>query len=92
MLPGVCARRLWLRVAVTSMALGVGLYLIPLGMIAQPQIIALAENPGAAILAFAMIGAGLAAISFGLIGRAPALLRLGLSVGGAVLIFGPALF
>ncbi|SDJ31591.1 TRAP transporter permease [Lutimaribacter saemankumensis] len=82
----------WLRVAVTSMALGVGLYLIPLGMIAQPQIIALAENPGAAILAFAMIGAGLAAISFGLIGRAPALLRLGLSVGGAVLIFGPALF
>ena len=82
----------WLRVAVTSMALGVGLYLIPLGMIAQPQIIALAENPGAAILAFATIGAGLAAISFGLIGRAPALLRLGLSVGGAALIFGPALF
>lgn len=81
----------WLRVAGTAMALGVGLYLIPLGMIAQPQIIALADAPGAALLAFGLIGAGLAAISFGLIGRAAAPLRLALVAGGAVLIFGPAL-
>jgi len=72
----------WLRVAMTSMALGVGLYLIPLGMIAQPAVIRMSEEPGAALLAFGLIGAGLAAISFGLIGRAGAGLRLGLAVGG----------
>ncbi|MFD1508570.1 TRAP transporter permease [Lacimonas salitolerans] len=82
----------WLRVAMTSMALGVGLYLIPLGMIAQPAVIRMSEEPGAALLAFGLIGAGLAAISFGLIGRAGAGLRLGLAVGGMALIFGPALW
>lgn len=81
----------WLRAAVTSMALGVGLYLIPLGMIAQPEIIAPAEAPVAAVAAFLLIGAGLAAISFGLIGRPSGLLRLALVAGGLSLIFHPAL-
>ncbi|MBM3606452.1 MAG: TRAP transporter permease DctM/Q, partial [Alphaproteobacteria bacterium] len=35
----------WLRVALTAMALGVGLYLIPLGMIARPDLIRLAKPP-----------------------------------------------
>lgn len=82
----------WLRVAMTSMALGVGLYLIPLGMIAQPAVIRISDDPAAALLAFGMIGAGLAAISFGLIGRAGAALRLGLAAGGVVLILGPAMW
>ena len=81
----------WLRVALTAMALGVGLYLVPLSMIAQPAIIRLAEAPVPALGAFAMIGAGLAAISFGLIGRAAAPLRAALAVAGAALILGPAL-
>ena len=40
----------WLRVAIIAMALGVGLYLIPLGMIARPDLIRLAEAPGAELL------------------------------------------
>ncbi|MCM2563257.1 TRAP transporter fused permease subunit [Lutimaribacter sp. EGI FJ00015] len=80
----------WLRVAVTAMALGVGLYLIPLGMIAQPAIIGLAQAPGAALMAFGLIGAGLAAISFALIARAPVLLRALFAGLGVLLIFGPA--
>ena len=45
----------WLRVAFTAMALGVGLYVIPLGMIANPAIIGLAATPWAAGLSFVKI-------------------------------------
>ncbi|MBY6154412.1 TRAP transporter fused permease subunit [Vannielia litorea] len=81
----------WLKVAITAMALGVGLYIIPLGMIANPAILTLAETPVLALLAFAQIALGLALISFGLIGMrkvVPTALLIG--AGGAV-IFGPGL-
>lgn len=58
----------WLKVALTAMALGVGLYLIPLGMIANPLILELADQPLWALLTFVKIGAGLSAVSYGLIG------------------------
>ena len=58
----------WLKVAFTAMALGVGLYLIPLGMIANPMIIQLAESPLWALIAFLKIAVGLSAVSYGLIG------------------------
>jgi len=57
----------WLKVAFTAMALGVGLYLIPLGIIANPLIIQLAQEPLWAILTFVKIGVGLSAVSYGLI-------------------------
>ena len=80
----------WLRVATTAMALGLGLYLIPLGMIAQPALIGLAGTPGAALLAFGRVGAGLALVSIGLIGRRRSLpLRLAAASAGLVLILGP---
>ena len=80
----------WLRVATTAMALGLGLYLIPLGMIAQPALIGLAATPGAALLAFGRVGAGLALVSIGLIGRRRSLpLRLAAASAGLVLILGP---
>ena len=41
----------WLKVAFSAMALGLGLYLVPLGMIANPALIALADTPVAALLA-----------------------------------------
>lgn len=81
----------WLRVAATAMALGVGLYLIPLAMIAQPALIAPGTDLAAALLAFAMIGAGLAAVSFALIARSGLPLRAGLAGVGLALLFGPAL-
>lgn len=78
----------WLRVALTAMALGVGLYVIPLAMIANDALIRLSTEPGAALMALALVGVGLSGISRGLIGRAPALIRLAFALGGLALCFG----
>jgi TRAP-type uncharacterized transport system fused permease subunit len=78
----------WLRVAMTAMALGVGLYVIPLVMIANDALIRVSTEPGAALLALVLVGAGLSGISRGLIGRGPVLGRLAFCAGGLVLCFG----
>jgi TRAP transporter 4TM/12TM fusion protein len=57
----------WIKVALTAMALGIGLYVIPLGMIANPNILRLAEAPGAALFACARLALGLWVLSYGLI-------------------------
>ena len=81
----------WLKVALTAMALGVGLYLIPLGMIANPALIALAERPFSALLAFAQLALGLALVSWGLIAmRQPLKTALPIALGLAC-IFAPGL-
>ncbi len=77
----------WLKVALTSMALGVGLYLIPLGMIANPDIIRLVESPLSAILAMLRIAIGLALVSYGLIGARQALNKIMLVGAGLATIF-----
>ncbi|MBX2855836.1 MAG: TRAP transporter large permease subunit, partial [Rhodobacteraceae bacterium] len=77
----------WLRVAVSAMALGVGLYIIPLGMIANPDLIALKTTPGAALMAGAQMAIGLAAVSFALIAKAPLPLRIAAMLFGAAVIF-----
>ena len=77
----------WLKVAVVAMSLGIGLYLIPLGMIANPALIDLAGQTGMALLAFAKVGAALAAISYGAIAPKALALRAGLIIGGFVLLF-----
>jgi TRAP transporter 4TM/12TM fusion protein len=82
----------WLKVAVSAMALGIGLYLIPLGMVAAPQLIELKQAPIPAVLTFARIGVALAALSYGIIAPLNGLMRLGLIVGGAALLFAPVLF
>jgi len=79
----------WLKVAVSAMALGIGLYLIPLGMIANPALITLGSSPVAAILAMAKVGAGLAMISTGVIAPHRAILRCGLIAAGLIVIFIP---
>lgn len=81
----------WLKVALTAMALGIGLYLIPIGMILHPQIINLAEAPLQATLAFIQLSIGLSAISLGLIGyRAIHTRLIAVCVGTAILMY-PAL-
>ena len=82
-------RENWLRVAVTAMALGVGLYVIPLGMIANPNLIRLAEDPMMSLIAFLRVGVGLALISYGLIAMRTALTTLGLCAAGLGVIFVP---
>ena len=77
----------WLKVAAKAMILGVGLYLIPLGMIANPALIRLADTPSLALLAFAKIALGLACVSFGSILPIHALKRLFLLASGLVIMF-----
>lgn len=77
----------WLKVAMTAMALGIGLYVIPLAMIANPAVIELAHTPFAAVLAGLKIGVGLALVSFGLIGFRLAWQKLLSTMAGLAVIF-----
>ena len=82
----------WLKVAFTSMALGVGLYVIPIGMIANPELIELANRPWQALLSFCQVGVGLGLISYGLMSPFGIFKRLLLLAAGAVVIFGRLLY
>ncbi|MEO9651907.1 MAG: TRAP transporter fused permease subunit [Roseobacter sp.] len=77
----------WLRVALTAMALGVGLYIIPLAMIANEALIRLSSETVPALISFVLVGGGLSAISRGLIGNSAWQYRIGLCVVGIVLCF-----
>ena len=77
----------WLKVAFSAMALGLGLYLIPLGMIANPELIKLSSNPSGAIFAALKVGAALSLVSYGVIAPKPALVRIGLVLAGLGLMF-----
>jgi TRAP transporter 4TM/12TM fusion protein len=77
----------WLKVALTAMALGVGLYVIPFGMIANPSLILLAQTPGAALLVFVKLAIGLTAISYGIIADKLPWKRATLMIVGLVLVF-----
>ncbi len=81
----------WLKVAMTAMSLGLGLYLIPLGMITWPALIKLPTDPSGALLATGAIGIALAALSYGLIARLPMVTRILLALTGLAVLFGPAL-
>ena len=77
----------WLKVAVKAMALGIGLYIIPLAMVANPDMIRLAHDPFWAVFDTLKVALGLAAISYGVIARRAAWLRIVLVVAGALVIF-----
>jgi len=77
----------WLKVAVSAMALGLGLYLIPLGMIANPALIELAATPAMALLAALKIGLALAFISFGVISPKALWFRAMLVLAGTTILF-----
>ncbi len=80
----------WLKVAFTAMALGIGLYLIPLGMVLQPQIISLAAEPWLAALAFGQLAVSLSLISIGLIGSKSLIVRVLLALAGFAMLIYPA--
>lgn len=77
----------WLKVAVNAMTLGIGLYIIPLAMIANPDVIRLAHDPLWALFDMFKIGVGLGAISFGVIARHAVWWRVVLILAGSVVIF-----
>ena len=59
-----------MKVALTAMALGIRLYIIPLGMIANPDMLRLSDAPLAAFLAAVRVALGLTLLSSALCGRA----------------------
>ena len=77
----------WLKVAVTAMALGVGLYLVPLSMIANPELISLATTPLPSMVAFVKVALGLAMISYGVIAPLKLYFRGGLLLLGLMVLF-----
>ncbi|MEM9762910.1 MAG: TRAP transporter large permease subunit, partial [Pseudomonadota bacterium] len=79
----------WLKVAMTAMALGIGLYLIPLGMVATPSLLALVDAPLMALAAALKLGLGLAAMSHAVIGGRAVWQKLALGAVGGALIFAP---
>lgn len=81
----------WLKVALSAMALGIGLYVIPLGMIANPALIRLAESPAAALFAALRVALGLGALSYGIIGARGLAWRAALIAGGLAVIFAPVI-
>ncbi|MEE9314715.1 MAG: TRAP transporter fused permease subunit [Rhizobiaceae bacterium] len=81
----------WLKVALTAMSLGIGLYIIPLAMIANPAIIGTATNLPSALLAMVQIGLGLGCISFGIIGMKKWFPKTMLVFVGLGIIFAPAI-
>ncbi len=77
----------WLKVAITAMALGAGLYVIPLAMVAQPGLIGLAIDPLGTGLLFVQAAVGLSLLSFGLILKRPLWIRPLLLALGLALLF-----
>lgn len=78
----------WLPVAWRSMQLGIGLFLVPLGFVANPSLLMLGEAPLWALLAALKVGGGVWLISFGAINPArKAWLALAGAVAGGLVIF-----
>ena len=77
----------WLQVAGRAMALGIGLYLIPLAFIANPALIALTETPLLALAAFAKIAVGLYLIANAILGVWPRWVRAAAVPVAVVIIF-----
>jgi len=77
----------WLKVAVTAMALGVGLYLVPLSMIANPELISVATTPFLSMMVFFKVAVGLAFVSYAVIAPHALFYRSSLLVLGLTVLF-----
>ena len=66
----------WLKVSLTSMSLGIGLYFIPLAMIANKTILQLSSDPFLALIAFVKIAISLVFLSFSIISKSNLVLKL----------------
>ena len=78
----------WVKVSITSMILGLGLYLIPLGMVSNPSLIKLGSTPIEALIAMFKISICLLMFSFSIIKAKNFLLKIsGLFIGCLILFY-----
>ncbi len=79
----------WLKVAKTALALGLGLYIIPVAMVRHPSLIDFANSPLLSILISIQIGVGLLFLSKGLIVKKLTINSIFLFTFGNIIIFFP---
>lgn len=81
----------WLRVAGYAMRLGLGLYVVPLALVANPALIRPDEGLFAALFAFSKIGIGLALTSWAVVNltRRPALAIAAAAAGVGLVFYAP---
>ena len=77
----------WIPVAGQAMRLGLGLYVVPLAMVANPALIQLGSTPALALLAFVKTGLGLWLLSKSLIAELPLYQRVLICAAGLAVIF-----
>ncbi|WP_142846867.1 TRAP transporter fused permease subunit [Telmatospirillum sp. J64-1] len=58
------ARTPWMPVSLSAMRIGLGLFIIPVGFVANPALLTLATDPAMALLAAAKLGLGLILLSY----------------------------
>lgn len=79
----------WLKVAWKAMALGIGLYMIPLAMISTPDLIELLNNPLGAVLAMVKTGLATTLAGYGVIAPGTWPRRIALVIAGFVVLLIP---
>lgn len=78
----------WFQVAMRSMSIGVGLFIVPMGFVANPSLLRLADEPMLAGLAGLKILFGLLLFSKSVVGTLPSVFwRLAAAAGGLCVIF-----
>jgi len=77
----------WLKVAWSAIALGLGLYIVPLAMIKNPQLIEISSFPVLSVLTAVQIGVGLILLSRGIISSTKWSKKLFLVVSGLFVTF-----
>ena len=77
----------WIKVSITSMTLGIGLYFIPLGMIANQDLIKLETEPMSAIFDIIKIGLGLLLFSISIIQVKNILFKILVFIFGLFILF-----
>ena len=77
----------WIKVSITSMTLGIGLYFIPLGMIANQDLIKLETEPMSAIFDIIKIGLGLLLFSISIIQVKSLLFKIFVFIFGLFILF-----
>jgi TRAP transporter 4TM/12TM fusion protein len=78
----------WLPVAWRAMRLGAGLFVVPLGFVANPSLLAILSDPLLTLLATVKVAAALWLLSYGLLGtHLGAVLRLAAAIAAGVVLF-----